>query len=123
MKPLWSSPCSRAGLVTADDPFPCLHAGGGPGHCPMNSADRDALRERESVMYRLGYGYGAWVVREDVLGISPLCTLTYFREKPTEAELRELYGDRVLHVAEAFPAPAADADDPLDLEVLADAAD
>lgn len=89
----------------------------------MNAADREALREREAAMYRLGYGYGAWVVREDVLCLSPLCTLTYFRERPTDAELRELYGDRVLHVAEAFPAPAADADDPLDLEVLADAAD
>ncbi len=89
----------------------------------MNSADCEALRERESAMYRLGYGYGAWVVREDVLGLSPLCTLTYFREKPTDAELRELYGERVLHVAEAFPATAANTDDPLDLEVLADAAD
>jgi len=89
----------------------------------MNSAEREALREREAAMYRLGYGYGAWVVREDVLGLSPLCTLTYFRERPSDAELRELYGDRLLHVAEAFPAPAAGSRDRLDLEVLAHAAD
>lgn len=89
----------------------------------MNSADSEALRDREAVMYRLGYGYGAWVVRRDVLGLSPLCTLTYFRERPTQADLRELFGDRVLHVAEAAPASAANDDDSLDLEVLADAAD
>ena len=89
----------------------------------MNSADCEALRDRESAMYRLGYGYGAWVVREDMLGLSPHCTLTYFRERPTDAELRELYGDRLLHVAEALPACAANDGDPLDLEVLADAAD
>jgi len=89
----------------------------------MNAAACAALREREAAMYRLGYGYGAWVVREGMLGLPPRCSLTYFREKPTDAELRDLYGDRVLHVAEAFPASPAGGSDPLDLEVLAHAAD
>ena len=123
MKALWTSPCRRAGLASRDDPFPCLNARTAPGQCPMNSADCQALHDREAGMYRLGYTYGAWVVRRDVLGLSPLCSLVYFREKPTDDDLRELYGDRVLHVAEASPACPANDDCPLDLEVLADAAD
>ena len=123
MKALWTSPCRRAGLASRDNPYPCLDAKTVPGQCPMNSAECEAIHDRESAMYRLGYGYGAWVVRRDVLGFAPLCSLVYFREKPTDEELRELFGDRVLHVAEASPARAANDDDPLDLEVLADAAD
>jgi hypothetical protein len=123
MKPLWSSPCSRAGLSTRDDPFPCLHAGWGDRRCPMNDADCRELREREGSLYRIGYIYGAWIVRQDVLGLSPLCSLTYFREKPTPEELHERYGNRVLHVAEAIPCPEGGGGRSSDHEVLADAAD
>lgn len=90
----------------------------------MNAAEREALSAQESGLYRLGYGYGAWLVRRDVLGLSPVCTLTYFREKPTPEELQALYGDRLLHVADAVPpAPPREVAPASDLEVLADAAD
>ena len=74
-------------------------------------------------MYRLGYPYGAWVVRMDPLGLSPVCSLTYFRERPECGELRALYGSRVLHLSEASPAPSRGGEDSaLDHEVVADAA-
>ncbi len=75
-------------------------------------------------MYRLGYSYGAWVVHEDCLGLTRVCTLTYFREPPTAEDLRAAYLGRVLHVAEAAPTlPANGGEAPLDHEVFADAAD
>lgn len=122
MKPLWSSPCSRAGLSSRDDPFPCLRAEWGERDCPMNAAQGRSLREGESALYRLGYGYGAWVVRLDVLGLGPVCTLVYFREKPTAEALGELYGGRVLRLSDATPRVPPGGVKPLDLEVLADAA-
>ncbi len=88
----------------------------------MNSAQCQELRECEAETYRLGYGYGAWVVRKDVLGLSPVCSLAYFREPPTAGDLEAAFGDRVLRVAEAAPA-ASDGREGLDHEVLADAAD
>jgi len=90
----------------------------------MNAAQCKTLRERETEMYQLGYGYGAWVVHKDLLGLSPVCSLTYFREPPTAEDLAAAYGDDVLHVATAEPVcRASEGDDPLDHEVLADAAD
>lgn len=89
----------------------------------MNAARREPLGAQEAELYRLGYGYGAWVVRRDVLGLCPVCSLTYFREKPTPGELRELYGDRLLHIADAAPpGPPRDEAPASDLEVLAGAA-
>jgi hypothetical protein len=70
----------------------------------MNAAGGMALGSQESEMYRLGYPYGAWVVRMDPLGLSPVCSLTYFRERPESGDLRALYGNRVLHLSEASPA-------------------
>lgn len=90
----------------------------------MNTAEREAWGVQEGELYRLGYGYGAWLVRKDVLGLDPVCTLTYFREKPTPEELQALYGDRLLHVADAVPpAPPREEAPASDLEVLAHAAD
>jgi hypothetical protein len=89
----------------------------------MNAAERAMLRQREAEMYRLGYTYGAWVVRLDMLGLFPVCSLTYFREKPTAGELQAAYGNRLLHIVEAVPPAAANDDDGLDLEVFPDAAD
>jgi hypothetical protein len=90
----------------------------------MNAVQCERMRHREARMYRLGYGYGTWIVRMDPLGLSPLCSLTYFRDPPTAEDLQAMYGKRVLHVEKAEPAPPAnDAGPPLDHEVLADAAD
>lgn len=89
----------------------------------MNAAQCDRMRRREARMYRLGYGYAAWVVRMDPLGLSPLCSLTYFREPPAAGDLEAMYGKRVLRVWKAEPAPqAGDSGPSLDHEVLADAA-
>ena len=123
MKYLWSSPCSRHGLSPGDEPFPCLDPSWGGRDCPMNAAGGMALGSQESDMYRLGYPYGAWVVRMDPLGLSPVCSLTYFRDRPEGGELRALYGSRVLHLSEASPAPSRGGEDSaLDHEVVADAA-
>jgi hypothetical protein len=87
----------------------------------MNAAGGMALGSQESDMYRLGYPYGAWVVRMDPLGLSPVCSLTYFRDRPVGDELRALYGNRVLHLSVASPARGGP-EDPLDHEVVAGAA-
>ena len=123
MNPLWPSPCSRRGLSSEAHPFPCLESSWGERDCPMNAAGGMALGSQESDMYRLGYPYGAWVVRMDPLGLAPVCSLTYFREKPSIGDLHALYGDRVLRLCEARPAPAGFVpEEPLDHEVVADAA-
>lgn len=123
MKYLWSSPCSRHGLTSGDEPFPCLDPSWGGRDCPMNAAEGMSLGSQESDMYRLGYPYGAWVVRMDPLGLSPVCSLTYFREKPSQEDLHALYGDRVLRVCQAGPRPARGGpESPLDHEVVAAAA-
>lgn len=86
----------------------------------MNASNRRDLRTREAAMYRIGYTYGAWIVRLDALGLAPLCSLTYFREKPAPGELQARYGNRVLHVMEAFPCPARPGGEPpSDHEVVA----
>lgn len=90
----------------------------------MNSVQCRALRTTEAEMYELGYPYSAWVVRKDLWGLAPVCSLTYFREKPTPEDLGAIYGERVLHIAQAAPVcPANDPALPLDREVLASAAD
>lgn len=124
MKYLWSSPCSRAGLSSRENPFPCLAPGWDDRACPMNSAQCRSLRTTEAEMYELGYPYGAWVVRKDPLGLSPVCSLTYFRTQPTQEVLGAMYGKRVLHIAQATPlCPPACPEPRLDREVLAAAAD
>ena len=86
----------------------------------MNSGSCKSVRACDAEMYRMGYPYGAWVVREDPLGLSPVCSLTYLRDKPTPEDLGAIYGRRVLRVAAATPdCPAHRDDGPLDREVLA----
>jgi hypothetical protein len=124
MKYLWSSPCSRAGLSPRENPFPCLEPGGDNRTCPMNSAQCQSIRATDAEMYQLGYTYGAWVVREDPLGLSPVCSLTFFRERPTPEDLDAIYGTRLLHLQAATPiCPPACPERPLDREVLPAAAD
>lgn len=90
----------------------------------MNAAVRNALAAQEAELYRLGYSYGAWLVRRQVLGFGPTCSLTYFREKPSPEELQSLYDGRVLHIADAVPSAPPPQEAPAsDLEVRADAPD
>jgi hypothetical protein len=105
MKTLRSSPCRREGVSPDNQDFPCLEPGWGNQPCPMNEGCREWMRERESEMYQLGYPYAAWVVKKDLLGLSPVCSLVYFRERPTPADVEEVCGKSVLHVADATPAP------------------
>lgn len=96
---LFASPC----LAHVGKSFPCLDKGFA-GPCPMNRALAEDLQQRANALYALGYPYGAWVVKEDPLGLYPTCNLEFFREKPTREELLAIYGSRFLHLAPANPA-------------------
>lgn len=114
MKRFWSSPCRREGVSPDNKDFPCLEPDWGNRSCPMNEGCRDWMRDREKEMYRLGYPYAAWVVKEGALGLPPNCSLVYFRDPPTPTDVQEVCGKSVLHVAPAAPANGSDcgAEDP-----------
>ena len=107
VKTFWSSPCQRCGLSTDDEPFPCLGEKWGARECPMNAARADWLRRREAGMYRMGYPYAAWVVKEDGLGLFPVCSLEFFRDEPTPELVQAALGPHLLHVEKAAAAAGA----------------
>jgi hypothetical protein len=105
VKTFWSSPCQRCGLSTDDEPFPCLGENWGARECPMNAARAGWLQRCEDGMYRLGYPYAAWVVKEDGLGCFPVCSLEFFRDEPTPELVQATQGPHLLRVEKATPAP------------------
>lgn len=62
----------------------------------MNSTNVPELNRIDGRLYKQGYGYGAWVVRTDKLGLFPVCELLFFRKEPTEDSLRMNFGSHFL---------------------------
>jgi hypothetical protein len=58
------------------------------------------VRQRE--MYKIGYPYGAWVVRRTFFGLRTECALYFLREKPAAGDVEALLGPGVLRVTRAI---------------------
>jgi hypothetical protein len=69
----------------------------------MNSTDSSRLKEIGARAYQQGFSHGVWHVYTDLLGLFPVCKLSFFREQPTEDLLRRIYGSRFLHFAHFSP--------------------
>jgi len=54
-----------------------------------------------SGMYKIGYPYAVWIVRENWFGLRKECTLQFLRERPRTDDLEELYGPGVLRASPA----------------------
>ena len=101
MSILAQSPCQSFGLASCDKPHPCLEPGW-EGPCPMSTHRGNWVEVRQREMYKIGYPYGAWVVRRTFFGLRTECALYFLREKPAAGDVEALLGPGVLRVTRAI---------------------